>query len=771
MATFEFGVPKVITIENTSDQDIRVQYAATNINTIIMAGDTLKIYTELTPFVNHFISYLRTTFYKEITISMEDAPDIDDPDTPDEPLPEGTVEVSTVEDFNDALSDPSIPAVVLKSDLASDTQITAAGKTTIDGGDKTITVTNKPDTAPADAAGILLTSVNSGSEVRNVTVSGPDSGTGWNEGEYAIKLYDTGETTISNVKLNNANAAMLVQNTSVTINGTVDVSNNEFGGIELEKNSELILNGKLVNSTETVDRPTVWAISYDNVNEAKSARKKTRSNSLVDKTATISGPNANTLTKWFNADKNQYFYFLDSSLVPQEPVDPNTVEVSTYDELVAACKNPDASTIVIKNNMVASCQITPEHMVTIDGENHEVTANITYEDHNAYGAGIRFVAANDGSIVKNLTVYGPNTTPDGWDEGEYAIKIYDAGNITVEDSTFSKANAGALIHGSNVTFNGTIDVSGNEFGGIEVSNGAVLTINGTIVNSTEAPDKPTLWTNDGDTTVGVINGTFASSLTSKHIDEKSQTYYYINPENAVDKGHSANYPFESVKEYNDYLKSNPSNGIDLYLNIDGQTLDAPLGLSNQQNVENPPKLHLNVSNTNFNGSTEFGKQIYVTNIVEMNLDNCNFAENTVSDYGLDVNLCSVKDSVISIKNSTFTKTGQKSAIKISMRKGDTDHPTDITVTEPATISHVTIEGCSFEGNVCDYTIGTTPKGEDTDANTSTGAYAVTITNNLTDVKVKEPYMVDKDAIVPETIVTAMTTREKTAEGTIAAVDG
>lgn len=749
---FNFEVPKIITIVNNSDKPVNIQYPNSNIKAYIEPGATLKIRSERSSSVSHFISSIENL--EDISITMEEATD----------YPEGTEEVASVDELIDALNNPDVPYVVITADIDSTAQIRPAGVTTIDGGGKVITVSNPKGTSAADAAGILLTSVNSGSEIKNVTVSGPDSGTGWNNGEYSLKLYDAGEAAVSDVKLNNANAAMLVQNTKVTINGVVDVSNNEFGGIELEKNSELVLDGVITNSTETSDRPTVWAISYDNVDTAKASKSKS---SLIDKTATITGKNANMLTKWFNAEKNQYFYFLDASLIPSEPVDPNAKEVSTPEELASACSDVDTTSITFKNNMTISSQITPVGSLVIDGAGHEVTANITYDDPNGYGAGVRFVAANDGSEIKNITVIGPNSTNPGWDEGEYALKIYGAGTIKVTDCKFNNANAGIMVHDSNAIFEGNIDVSGNEFGGIEVSKGATLTINGTITNSTEAPDRPTLWTNGSDNPVGVINGSFAGSLTSKFIEEKNQTYYYINPENAADKGHSASNPFTSVEEYNSYLSSNPSNGEDLYVSITGETVSSSLGLSNQQNVENPPKLHLNVSDTNFNGSTASGKQIYVTNIVEMNLNNCTFHENDISDYGLDVNLCSVKDTVINIKNCTFDKTGQKSAIKISTRKGATDHPTDITVTEPATIEKVTIEGCSFSGNVCDYTIGTTPKGEDVDANTTTGAYAVMITNNLTDVKVKEPYMVGKDQIVPETIISAMTTREKTADGTIA----
>ena len=227
--------------------------------------------------------------------------------------------------------------------------------------------------------------------------------------------------------------------------------------------------------------------------------------------------------------------------------------------------------------------------------------------------------------------------------------------------------------------------------------------------------------------------------------------------------------FSSVDSYNRALSTLPNkavpsnlyynevdsayNGKDVFLTIsDKEFHNESLGIANVQNVVNPPKLHLTVKNCRFDGGTSGYKQIYITNAQELNIDNCVFENNTVSDYGVDVNLCSIKGALINIKNSTFDNTGTKSAIKISARKGETDNPTDITVKTPATISKVTISNCAFANNVNDYTIGTTPKGNDTDANTTTGNYAVELNKNITDLQVKEPYLYDKDVTVNPVIV-------------------
>ena len=48
--------------------------------------------------------------------------------------------------------------------------------------------------------------------------------------------------------------------------------------------------------------------------------------------------------------------------------------------------------------------------------------------------------------------------------------------------------------------------------------------------------------------------------------------------------------------------------------------------------------------------------------------------------------------------------------------------------------------------MCDYTIGTTPKGDDISANTTSGNYTVELIDNSA-MSVKEPYIYDKDVTV------------------------
>ena len=65
-----------------------------------------------------------------------------------------------------------------------------------------------------------------------------------------------------------------------------------------------------------------------------------------------------------------------------------------------------------------------------------------------------------------------------------------------------QANAGIQVNGGSVTMSGTIDVSKNEFGGIEVCREAQLDLTqATLVNESETKELPTLWSDSGKGTI------------------------------------------------------------------------------------------------------------------------------------------------------------------------------------------------------------------------------------------------------------------------------
>ncbi|ARF14895.1 pectate lyase-like adhesive domain-containing protein [Sporosarcina ureae] len=100
----------------------------------------------------------------------------------------------------------------------------------------------------------------------NNTITFKGDATGWNS-NFVLQVYNTGEgtTTISNLKLTGADGGLLVNGAKVVLSGTIDVSGNEFGGIESGKGSDVetnpsldVTNATLVNTTEAYGLPTVW---------------------------------------------------------------------------------------------------------------------------------------------------------------------------------------------------------------------------------------------------------------------------------------------------------------------------------------------------------------------------------------------------------------------------------------------------------------------------------------------------------------------------------
>lgn len=123
----------------------------------------------------------------------------------------------------------------------------------------------------------------------------------------------------------------------------------------------------------------------------------------------------------------------------------------------------------------------------------------------------------------------------GW-QGNYVIQVYNTKGVTLDDIKLIGGDAAMLVNGSDVTLTGRIDVSGNEYGGIEVSKGTVadlqnstLTVTGTLVNGTEAYSLPTIWLVSGQGTVTGVNVPVTTSSTIK----ADQTQYYLVDTNAV----------------------------------------------------------------------------------------------------------------------------------------------------------------------------------------------------------------------------------------------
>ena len=200
--------------------------------------------------------------------------------------------------------------------------------------------------------------------------------------------------------------------------------------------------------------------------------------------------------------------------------------VTNIDELNAALSDNTIETIYLNNDITdLTSRVVVNRAVTINGNNHKLTftdAINTAPDGEKQGI---VVTAND-VVINDLTVEMNAIDNEAW-TGTYAIQVYN-GTATLNNITATKADGGIFANNSTITLTGTIDVSGNEFGGIEVSNGnpVLNATEATLVNTTEEFKKPTIWTDKTPNAVVNVEG-----FTSNNTIKNGQVQYYLNENN------------------------------------------------------------------------------------------------------------------------------------------------------------------------------------------------------------------------------------------------
>lgn len=205
--------------------------------------------------------------------------------------------------------------------------------------------------------------------------------------------------------------------------------------------------------------------------------------------------------------------------VPPDPKPEEPTEVGSESALKNAIAEGKKDIKLTKNITVKDGELDITGVEHFDGNRKTITFNTT---------GRNFVSRTNGAIIENVVVN--NTVADDTWSSTYGIQVYN-GTYTIKNCTAKGCNGGILINSSTATLEGIIDVSGNAFGGIEVSKSsspelpnATLNINGaTIVNTTEEYAKPTIWTDgEGNT----VNGAEAM-FTNSEIKEGQVQYYLV----------------------------------------------------------------------------------------------------------------------------------------------------------------------------------------------------------------------------------------------------
>lgn len=201
------------------------------------------------------------------------------------------------------------------------------------------------------------------------------------------------------------------------------------------------------------------------------------------------------------------------------------VEVTTADELYNYLEGSEVTEVKLMNDIKTTHKINVTSDKIIDGNGYKITYVGTFKD---------------GSHDK--TEWGSDAEAP-YDGGVYVIQAYDA-NVTVKNITLTGGNVGLSANGADLTLEGTIDVSGNGFGGIELTKGAAPTLavpsltinNATIVNTTETDKLPTLWT-DNLTTEEVesmnieYNGVKVAVTCDKEVGKPLQVQLFLDENN------------------------------------------------------------------------------------------------------------------------------------------------------------------------------------------------------------------------------------------------
>lgn len=207
----------------------------------------------------------------------------------------------------------------------------------------------------------------------------------------------------------------------------------------------------------------------------------------------------------------------------------NTPEVSSSEELEQIFNDNTKDSVSLTSAVKMNKESKITHKITVDGDGNTMST----------AAQGKVLTLMGGGTIRNVTI---ESTADNTDwHSSYGIQFYNSKG-TVENAKITGGNAAIIVNSSEVTLKGKIDVSGNTFGGIEVSKGSalnlnpgVLNINGaTIINITEEYGKPTIWIDGIDENEGVVYG--AENMTKiifTKEDGSQQIQYYLNPQNSI----------------------------------------------------------------------------------------------------------------------------------------------------------------------------------------------------------------------------------------------
>jgi len=340
----------------------------------------------------------------------------------------GTAIINNEADLVTAAADTAVTVFSIKSSFATTQKIVLSGRNVyIDGNGNTLTFSG--DTA------------------------------GW-QGNYVIQAYKN-SVTAKNWTISGGDAAFYANGATLKLEGTINVSHNEFGGIEVSQGSGVTTPAALnaaganvINTTEANAKPTAWIDRASVVN------------------ATVNG----NFTETTHIGANQKQYYLNA--VNAGIVATNVTAATTYAGVQAAVDAASAGdTIRVDQNVTLPTRsIRVTKPLTIDGNNKVVTADFLRGEAGVSNAAIVVLASN--TTIKDLTVKGI-----GGSLATHGVVVFESQNVALNNITATNNAGGVIVNASTVTIDG-ITTSGNNWYGVDVDKaGAILTIKGSNSHS------------------------------------------------------------------------------------------------------------------------------------------------------------------------------------------------------------------------------------------------------------------------------------------------
>ena len=309
---------------------------------------------------------------------------------------------------------------------------------------------------------------------------------GWH-GEYVFQAFKS-KLQLKNIKLTGGDAGVYANGAELVLQGKVDVSGNEFGGIEVSQGKKVTTPASLrldpgttlVDTTEKLGLPAVWTDDADTAD------------------ATVTGPF--TLATHVKPNQKQYYLNAENAGV----VATNETQERTYGTLQAAvtdAKKGDTIRLDADVTLTDSSINLNKDDVTLKGNGHTIFAAFTGTNGTPNAAALYIPAS--GVTVEGLTV-------DGTDGAVlHGIQVYRANDVALNNVTVTNnSKSGLLVNGSVVAVDSLTTIN-NAWNGVNVDNdGAHLTVTG--VSTHQEPKAVHIYIDDrsGDVSVDDKDGQY-----------------------------------------------------------------------------------------------------------------------------------------------------------------------------------------------------------------------------------------------------------------------